>query len=50
MKDAKRRIRQEKIARILYELGMDVELVANISGVEKEKVEKFNKCKNIKNV
>ena len=50
MKDDKRRIRQEKMAKILYELGMDIDVVANISGVAKEKIEKNNKCKNIKNV
>ena len=46
MKKDKRSIRQEKMAKILYELGMDIEVVSNISGVDKEKIENFYKENN----
>ncbi len=41
MKNSKRKIRQEKLARIFYEMGMDLEVVSKISGVKKERI-----CKN----
>ena len=50
MKKDKRIIRQEKMAKILYELGMDVDVISRVSGVDKQIVENFNKNKNIKNV
>lgn len=50
MKKDKRIIRQEKMAKILYELGMDVDVISRVSGIDKQRVENFNKNKNIKNV
>ena len=50
MKNDKRRIRQEKMAKLLYELGMDIEVVSNISGIGKEEIKKFKVNKNEKNV
>ena len=42
MKDKKRKIRQEKMANLLYELGMDEELVSRVSGIKIEKTNKRN--------
>lgn len=41
MKETKRRIRQERLAKIFYEMGMDIDLVSKISGVEAEKITKY---------
>lgn len=46
MKDAKRRIRQEKLARLFYEMGMDVNLISKVCGIEKNKVVKFSNKNN----
>lgn len=43
MKEIKRKIRQEKLAKLFYEMGMDVDLIAKISNVEKEKIIKLAK-------
>jgi hypothetical protein len=45
MKKDKRRIRQEKLAKLFYEMGMDLELVRKISGVEIEKILKEKSVK-----
>ena len=45
MKDSKRRIRQEKLAKLFYEMGMDINVINKISGIEKEVIEKFSKKK-----
>jgi len=42
MKEAKRRIRQEKLARLFYEMGMDLEVVSKISGISVDKITKMN--------
>ena len=42
MKGSKRRIRQEKLAKLFYEMGMDVEVVSKISGIEPEVIIKFS--------
>lgn len=42
MKDKKRKIRQEKMAKLLYELGMDEDLVTKVCGVKLEKINKQN--------
>ena len=41
MKLNKKKIRQEKLARLFYEMGMDIDLVSKISGVNVEKVMKL---------
>ena len=41
MKENKRSIRQEKLARLFYEMGMDIEVVSKISGIEVEKIVKL---------
>ena len=41
MKGNKRSIRQEKLARLFYEMGMDIEVVSKISGVEINKITKL---------
>lgn len=41
MKDSKRNIRQEKLAKLFYEMGMDIDVVSKVSGVEKERLEKI---------
>ena len=38
MKDKNRQIRKEKIAKLLYELGLDYELVSKISGIDINKM------------
>lgn len=38
MKNDKRKIRQEKLAKLFYEMGMDVETISKISGVEVERI------------
>lgn len=43
MKDKFRKIRQEKVAKLLFELGMDLELVSKISGIEKDKIKARNR-------
>ena len=43
IKETKRRIRQERLAKIFYEMGMDIDLVSKISGVEAEKITKYVK-------
>ena len=48
MKDSKKRIRQEKLARIFYEMGMDLEIVSKISGVSVDKIVRDNYKKNLK--
>jgi len=46
MKEAKRRIRQEKLARLFYEMGMDLEVVSKISGIAAERIIKFSNKEN----
>lgn len=41
MKNNKRNIRQEKLAKLFYEMGMDIDVVSKVSGVEKERLEKI---------
>ena len=41
MKLNKKKIRQEKLARLFYEMGMDIDLVSKRSGVNVEKVMKL---------
>lgn len=48
MKNNKRKIRQEKLARLFYEMGMDVDIVSKISGVEVEKIIKYNSKNKLK--
>lgn len=48
MKDEKRKIRQEKLARLFYEMGMDLEVVSKISGVEVNKIIKFSNKEKLK--
>ncbi len=43
MKKTKRKIRQEKLAKIFYEMGMELDLVSKMSGVKKEEIVKFKK-------
>ena len=38
MKKDKRSIRQEKLAKLFFEMGMSVDLVSKISGVGKDKI------------
>lgn len=47
MKDKKRKIRQEKLAKLLYEMGMELDIVSKISGVEISKIDQL-KNKEIK--
>lgn len=48
MKDSKRRIREEKLAKLFYEMGMDLEVVSKISGVEISKIVKLCKKDHLK--
>ena len=41
MKNSKRNIRQEKLAKLFYEMGMDINLVSKICKIEEEKVKKI---------
>ena len=38
MKKDTRSIRQEKLAKLFFEMGMSIDLVSKISGVEKDKI------------
>ena len=42
MKNSTRKIRQEKLARLFYEMGMDLEVVSKISGIGIDKIVKFD--------
>ena len=44
MKNTKRKQRQEKLAKLFYEMGMDVTLVSKISGIDVAKIN-FKKSK-----
>ena len=46
MKLNKKKIRQEKIAKMFYEMGMDVNLISRVCGVEKERLFRVLKRKN----
>lgn len=48
MRQQQRKIRQEKLARLFYEMGMDVEVVSKISGVEMERIIKLSNKSKIK--
>ena len=48
MQDSKRKIRQEKLARLFYEMGMDIEVASKISGVSVEKIIKSDYKKTFK--
>lgn len=41
MKNTKRKIRQEKLAKLFYEMGMDFDVVSKISGVETTRLSKI---------
>lgn len=41
MKNDKRDIRQEKLARLFYEMGMDFELVSKVCKIDEEKLKKI---------
>ena len=41
MKNNKRDIRQEKLARLFYEMGMDFELVSKLCKIDEEKLKKI---------
>ena len=41
MKNNKRKIRQEKLAKIFYEMGMELDVVSKISGVETNRLIKL---------
>lgn len=41
MKNSKRDIRQEKLARLFYEMGMDFQLVSKVCKIETEKLKKI---------
>lgn len=43
MKDKKRKVRQEKLAKLFYEMGMDVNVASKISGIDKEVILRFRK-------
>ena len=43
MKLNKKNIRQEKIAKMFYEMGMDVNLISRVSGVESERLNRVIK-------
>ena len=42
MKNEKRKIRQEKLARLFYQMGMDLDVVSKISGIERERIIKMS--------
>ena len=42
MKNNDRKIRQEKLARLFYEMGMDLEIVSKVSGISVDKITKMN--------
>ena len=46
MKQSTRRIRQEKLAKLFYEMGMDLNLVSKISGIDVNKTNKFESSEN----
>ena len=48
MKNNKRRIRQERLARLFYEMGMDIDVISKISGIEIEKITKYSKINKLK--
>lgn len=48
VKNDKRKIRQEKLAKLFYEMGMDIEVVSKISGVEIEKIIKNSNKEKLK--
>ena len=48
MKNNERKIRQEKLARLFYEMGMDIEVVSKISGVEIERIIKYSNQNKLK--
>ena len=48
MKDNKRDIRKEKLAKIFYEMGMDLDLVERVTNVKKEFILKGKNDKFIK--
>ncbi len=41
MKNVKRDIRKEKLAKLFFEMGMDIALVSKISGIEEAKLKKM---------
>ena len=41
MKNVKRDIRKEKLAKLFFEMGMDISLVSKISGIEESKLKKM---------
>lgn len=41
MKNNKRDIRKEKLAKLFYEMGMEESLVSKICGIEQEKLKKI---------
>jgi hypothetical protein len=48
MKNDKKKVRQEKLARIFFEMGMDSQIISKISGIEIEKIAKLNQKKKMK--
>jgi hypothetical protein len=47
MKNIKRDIRKEKLAKLFYEMGMDIDLVSKISGIEVDKIKQYTQKQNI---
>jgi hypothetical protein len=41
MKNSKRNIRKEKLAKLFFEMGMDISLVSKVSGINMEKLKKI---------
>ena len=41
MKNNKRDIRQEKLAKLFFEMGMELNLVSKLCGIEEEKLKKI---------
>ena len=40
MENKKRKIRQEKLAKLFFEMGMDAELISKICGVEIDRIKR----------
>jgi hypothetical protein len=41
MKNTKRDIRKEKLAKLFFEMGMDISLVSKVCGIEETKLKKM---------
>jgi hypothetical protein len=47
MKNTKRDIRKEKLVKLFYEMGMDIDLISKISGIEVNKIKEYSAKQNI---